>query len=482
MSQVSGDGELSPRKSSPRKELDLNKFSFSSDLNTVRARPRTVNIRTASKEALQTVRGVGETIAQDICTWRESGRELDRSLLTALSMYTKVDWEAFIFPDEEIDSRSGPRPKTSEKGREHFPEPYKHDVYPPPPLDSFDFPSGPNKQPVEQMNHTRAEALPHYYPKGRDRADQYLDNHRREAQPRFPGRQGRPRYDWPDIDRQEGYRFIPDQPKIQLPVGMTFDGSHSWEAFKEKFSLFLARNQLHDFPSAYYYFIMALRGEPEKYFTQSMTRLRLINMDEVFQFMANRYGQRVVRQAAVARFNVLEQFREESSQAWQGRVWTAAYHAFPGLPSEDVEPHVVARFIGGLVDREAVQYLACQDLDTMSQVLDKLDLFNHSKYLSGKQSFRARQVEHEYGDEIDPESYAIKQIRSEGLSSGTASRPRYDRAQWAKVRGRQEPPYWSEGGREEKPWNRTEEAIVKLTDQVSEIASMLKKVMEKNPG
>ena len=184
--------------------------------------------------------------------------------------------------------------------------------------------------------------------------------------------------------------------KVQIPHSMFFDGTGNWEAFKFKFCIFLAKYDLHDFHNAQYFFLMALRGEAENYFSQAKNTVDFADMAEIFTFMTNRYGQKAIHQAAVARFNTIEQAKEESSQAWLGRVWTAAYHAFPDLPSEYVEPYVVARFISGLWDRDAVQYLTCQDLElgTMSQVLDKLDLYDHSRHLGCRVIHRAHKVEH----------------------------------------------------------------------------------------
>ena len=165
-----------------------------------------------------------------------------------------------------------------------------------------------------------------------------------------------------------------------LPKLLVYDGKGKWETFLRKFKMFLRQNNVTYIGDKLYYLSLALEGKVGDYLMRLTKNRDFTEISDVYDLLGKRFGERELSQAALLRFEVANQKANEDIDDWADRVWDLAYQAYPDELSHDaLERQVILRFSLGLFEKGAAQYIAAQEISTMSAALRRYRMYMYSR-------------------------------------------------------------------------------------------------------
>ena len=174
-----------------------------------------------------------------------------------------------------------------------------------------------------------------------------------------------------------------------LPKLLVYDGKGKWETFLRKFKMFLRQNNVTYIGDKLYYLSLALEGKVGDYLMRLTKNRDFTEISDVYDLLGKRFGERELSQAALLRFEVANQKANEDIDDWADRVWDLAYQAYPDELSHDaLERQVILRFSLGLFEKGAAQYIAAQEISTMSAALRRYCMYMYSRNAVDGRSYR----------------------------------------------------------------------------------------------
>ena len=196
---------------------------------------------------------------------------------------------------------------------------------------------------------------------------------------------------------------------VVIPKGLTFDGTGSFSTFREKFRSYLYREDFPDDGTDLYALSLSLQGKASEFYERTNARCRFASIASALGALQERFDTSKHWKSALLHFHSASQAHDEGSQEYEDRLWALAHQAYPQHSQEQVEKEVLLRFILGLKDRSAVQYLSLQGFNTLREAADGLRLYEYSLTVSGirpQSSKLVRQVEvTDSSEDISPSEY-----------------------------------------------------------------------------
>ena len=207
--------------------------------------------------------------------------------------------------------------------------------------------------------------------------------------------------------RQEPVRAA-QLPVIPLPKGLCFDGSSRWESFQHRFDHFLRLNRIDDFYRQLDYLHLALQGEASDYLYDQQRIHDLAYIGAAYQLLHSRFGQQMLESEAINLFIQAYQEEQESVLAYADRLWRLAFKAYPQDDRRTRERHVVSRFINGLWDTEAGQFISWYNCETMQQAIQKHRLYANSMVIRNRPKPRKASVPQHSVRFREPAAHAVQ--------------------------------------------------------------------------
>ena len=149
---------------------------------------------------------------------------------------------------------------------------------------------------------------------------------------------------------------VPPVEPVSLPETLSYNGTGSWEAFCNKFEMFVDYHKLSE-EDKQYYLCMALEGEASMYMALVRKLNRKLTYSEFMHKLQKRFGFSDEPQVVRMQFASAQQHVDEDAFKWADRLMTMASRAFGGLPDSYVQEELVARFCQGASDKEAGRHV-----------------------------------------------------------------------------------------------------------------------------
>ena len=112
-------------------------------------------------------------------------------------------------------------------------------------------------------------------------------------------------------------------------------------------------------------------------------------ISDVYDLLGKRFGERKLSQAALLPFEVANQKANENRDDWADCVWDLAYQAYPDKLSHDaLKRQVIPLFSLGLLEKGAAQYIAAQEISTMTAGLRRYCMYVYSRNAVEGPSYR----------------------------------------------------------------------------------------------
>ena len=165
-------------------------------------------------------------------------------------------------------------------------------------------------------------------------------------------------------------RQIDDKP----PKGLKYDGKENLLGFKHKFMRYYQVK--HWTPDiAKDYLCWFLEGKASEFYGSVVARIQAIGFQEILNKLEKRFGGVPLPDTAQLQLANSKQKPEKSIDDWADRVMLLSVRAFPELPEEYMYQQVVKRICHECIDKEAGQYVVNLNLDSVEQVIDKIESF-----------------------------------------------------------------------------------------------------------
>ena len=200
----------------------------------------------------------------------------------------------------------------------------------------------------------------------------------------------------PHRRRQSPNNFKPNRPNIQngdracanvctakqtvtVPRNLSYDGNSNWRNFWQRFLAFVNQFELTDINSIVYYFSIMLEGKASHHFENQKRRKDFFTIESLRVAMESRFGSIESSQSALLQLLEIRQFENEEVRDYEDRIWELAEKAYPSLRTEEIERHVILSFARGLQNRDAAQFIMCQNFDKMHRAMQCYVVFMESR-------------------------------------------------------------------------------------------------------
>lgn len=209
---------------------------------------------------------------------------------------------------------------------------------------------------------------------------------------------------WQEPDLQFFNRI--NRRNVVIPKGVVYDGTGCFSTFREKFRSYLFREDFPDDGTDLYALSLALRGKASEFYERTNARCRFRSVSAALESLQERFDASRHWKSALLHFHSAAQAAEENAQEYEDRLWSLAHQAYPQYTEQQVEREVLLRFILGLRDRAAVQYLSLQNFNSMREAIDGLRIYEYSLSVSGlrPQGNKVRQVD---VGEVDTSAFGL---------------------------------------------------------------------------
>ena len=172
---------------------------------------------------------------------------------------------------------------------------------------------------------------------------------------------------------------------VTIPTYLSFDGQGSWPDFEENFRYFIRTNHIEDETSRISYLREIVQGRVscilELLISRWETSREEMHLDNVLLALQKECdGEYQNRTKAYPMLDLTRQREDEPPLVFAERLWKTACQAYPKGVHKSLEEHVVFCFCDGLVNREAANFLRCQNLTSMAMAEELFIRFHFSQY------------------------------------------------------------------------------------------------------
>lgn len=204
---------------------------------------------------------------------------------------------------------------------------------------------------------------------------------------------------------------------------MKFDGKDSWMGFKHKFIRFAevnnwTLNEMRD------NLCWSLEGKASDFYASTIQRHDGIGFNDLLEKLEKRFGGLIMPDTAQDQLSTSSQKVGETIEDWADRVMQLALRAYPDLPEHFMQRQAMKRICHGCSDKDAGQYVANLNLESVELVIDKIKSykFNHQTIFDRASKRDVREIlasrDAESGSDTELDTPHVRQSRKQA-SSGT---------------------------------------------------------------